>query len=94
LNVALSLLREEKIDAVTFTSPAAVRQFYRCFLVPDLPGLVRPPLLCAIGATTAAALEELGMRADVMPAQADAESMIATLAESLGAQKVSPSTEQ
>jgi uroporphyrinogen-III synthase len=86
LNAILSLLRDKKIDAISFTSPSAVRQFYRLFPVADWLGLARAPLLCAIGDTTAAALEELGMRPDVVPAQAEGEGMIAALGAALASQ--------
>jgi uroporphyrinogen III methyltransferase/synthase len=83
LDLVFSLLRGEKIDVISFTSPSAVRQFYRLFPVADWFGLTHPPLLCAIGVTTATALEKLGMCVSVVPAQANAESMIAALGEAL-----------
>ncbi|MGH7496612.1 MAG: uroporphyrinogen-III synthase [bacterium] len=92
LNLVFSLLRGDKIDVISFTSPSVVRQFYRLFPIADWHELARPPLLCALGATTAAALEESGIRPDVVPPQADAERMLAAVAVAVAAHESSPST--
>jgi uroporphyrinogen-III synthase len=68
----------DAVDAVVFGSPTAVAGW---FLSRRLDGL----LVGAVGATTASALEELGVVPDVVPDQPSLDTLIALIAEKLGA---------
>jgi uroporphyrinogen-III synthase len=61
-------------DWLLFTSANAVHAFHR-----RAGTLPRTPRIAAIGAATAAALEAVGLRADLIPPQAVAESLAAAL---------------
>jgi uroporphyrinogen III methyltransferase/synthase len=72
-------LREEKIDAITFTSPSAVQQFFHLLPLIEWP-ILREICLAVIGPTTAAAIQEHGLRASVMPETASAVALIEAIA--------------
>jgi uroporphyrinogen III methyltransferase/synthase len=62
------LLLEGQIDAVTFTSPTAVRRFATLFGdAEQAADLLNTTLVVAIGPVTAAAATELGVRSPVVP---------------------------
>ncbi|MDA8216508.1 MAG: uroporphyrinogen-III C-methyltransferase [Dehalococcoidales bacterium] len=61
---AARLLREGKIDFVTFTSSSTVRNFHRMF-GGDLGGLLATTRVACIGPITARTARELGLRVDV-----------------------------
>lgn len=67
------------IDAVTFTSPSAARQFFCLIPKAEWQRLFSQPVICVIGKTTAAALHELGVSSPIVPEQTGAEHMIAAL---------------
>jgi uroporphyrinogen-III synthase len=73
-------LRQRKIDAITFTSPSAVQQFFRLLPLNEWP-ILREICLAAIGRTTATAIREHGLRASVMPQTTSAVALIETIAE-------------
>lgn len=72
-------LREREIDAIAFTSPSAVRQFFH--LLPLSEWLIlREICLAAIGSTTAAAIRGHGLQASVMPETTSAVALIEAIA--------------
>jgi uroporphyrinogen III methyltransferase/synthase len=73
-------LRERTIDAITFTSPSAVKQYFRLFPVKEWP-VSHEICLAAIGQTTAAAIIEHGLRVNVIPETASAVEMVEGIAE-------------
>ncbi len=72
-------LEQGEIDAVTFASPSAVKNFVHVF--PDFnPHLFpRRIAVAVIGPTTGAAAREAGLPPDVVPAKASVESLIQAL---------------
>ncbi len=75
-------LREKNIDAITYTSPSAVQQFFHLLPLSEWP-ILREIYLAAIGPTTAAAIREHGLRASVMPETTAAAALIEAVAEYL-----------
>jgi uroporphyrinogen III methyltransferase/synthase len=75
-------LRERKIDAITFTSPSAVQQFFHLLPLIEWP-ILREICLAVIGPTTAAAIREHGLRASVMPETTSAVALIEAIVEYL-----------
>ncbi len=75
-------LREKTIDAITFTSPSAVQQFFHLLPLSEWP-ILREICLAVIGPTTAAAIREHGLRASVMPETTTAMALIEAIAECL-----------
>jgi uroporphyrinogen III methyltransferase/synthase len=69
--------REHKFDAIAFASPKGARAFL------DALGRAPDTLIGAIGATTQKALEEAGVRVDVVPAEPDTDALLRGLAERL-----------
>jgi uroporphyrinogen III methyltransferase/synthase len=72
-------LREEKIDAITFTSPSAVQQFFHLLPLSEWP-ILREICLAVIGPTTAAAIREHGLRASVLPETTSAAALLEAVA--------------
>ncbi|MGH7454878.1 MAG: uroporphyrinogen-III synthase, partial [bacterium] len=72
-------LRERKIDAMTFTSPSAVQQFFHLFPLSKWP-ILRGLCLAAIGRTTAAAIKEHHLQAHVVPETTSAPALIEAIA--------------
>ncbi|MEO8025873.1 MAG: uroporphyrinogen-III synthase, partial [Bryobacteraceae bacterium] len=64
----------ETYDWILFTSPNAVRFFCEAGAAP------RHPRICAIGPATKLAVEERGMRVDLMPSEYVAEGVVAAFA--------------
>jgi uroporphyrinogen III methyltransferase/synthase len=75
-------LRERKIDAITFTSPSAVQQFFHLLPLGEWP-ILREICLAAIGRTTAAAIREHHLQAHVVPETTSAPALIEAIAEYL-----------
>jgi uroporphyrinogen III methyltransferase/synthase len=68
-----------ELDALTFASPSAARRFAAC-LDEAARAAARRAAIAAIGATTAAALRELGLAPQVVPERADAPALVDALA--------------
>jgi uroporphyrinogen-III synthase/uroporphyrinogen III methyltransferase/synthase len=75
-------IAEGTVDAIAFASPSAVRSVVGA-LGPRAPLLERC-LIAAIGPTTAAAIEEAGLRVAVVPAESSAEALADAIALRLG----------
>jgi uroporphyrinogen-III synthase len=73
-------LREGKIDAITFTSPSVVQQFFHLLPLGEWP-VLREICLAVIGPTTAAAIQEHGLQVSVMPETTSAAALIEAIAE-------------
>ncbi len=74
----LELLRSEKIDAVTFASSSAVRNFFR--LIEGRASLPESTVLACIGPVTASTLKEYGREADIVATRHTMEDMVEELA--------------
>jgi uroporphyrinogen III methyltransferase/synthase len=72
-------LRDKKIDAITFTSPSAVQQFFHLLPLSEWP-VLREICLAVIGPTTAAAIREHGLQVSVMPETTSAAALIEAIA--------------
>jgi uroporphyrinogen III methyltransferase/synthase len=75
-------LRERKIDAIAFTSPSAVQQFFYLLPLMEWP-ILQEICLGAIGRTTAAAIREHHLQAHVVPETTSAPALIEAIAEYL-----------
>jgi uroporphyrinogen III methyltransferase/synthase len=75
-------LRERKIDAITFTSPSAVQQFFHLLPLIEWP-ILQEICLAAISRTTAAAIREHHLQAHVVPETTSAPALIEAIAEYL-----------
>jgi len=78
-----ALVRGE-LDALTFTSPSAVRRFAAC-LDAASRAAVRSRVVAALGETTAAALREAGLPPDTVSEAADPNRLVSALAARLAA---------
>ncbi len=72
-------LAEGALDAVTFASPSAVRNF-TATMEADVERFSAGTCIAAIGPVTAAACENAGMAPNVVAAQPDADALVAALA--------------
>jgi uroporphyrinogen-III synthase len=81
-NLAVLRLRlhEKNIDAIAFTSPSAVQQFFHLLPLSEWP-ILREICLAAIGRTTATAIREHGLQASVTPETTSAVALIEAIAE-------------
>jgi uroporphyrinogen-III synthase len=79
LTVLRMRLRDKKIDAITFTSPSAVKQFFHLLPLNEWP-VLREICLAAIGRTTATAIREQGLQASVMPETTSGVALIEAIA--------------
>jgi uroporphyrinogen III methyltransferase/synthase len=75
---------EGRLAAVAFASPSAVRNFAAHFEEGEAVRLLRATCVAAIGPVTAQAVEALGVRVAVQPAQSTAEALAQALAAELG----------
>jgi len=73
-------LLQRKIDAITFTSPSAVKQCFRLLRVEEWP-IFCEICLAAIGCTTATAIRAHGLQVNVVPATTSAVALIEAIAE-------------
>jgi uroporphyrinogen III methyltransferase/synthase len=71
-------LEQGRLDALSFASPSAVRNFAEGVGVPGLEA-ARSLALAAIGPVTAQALEDLGLPVNALAASPDPESLVAAL---------------
>jgi len=76
-----TLARAATADAVTFMSGRTIEAFLA--LVPDARDLLERIVVAVVGPVASRDAQRLGVRVDVMPAEATAEAMIAALAEHL-----------
>lgn len=74
------LLLAGKLDCLSFTSPSTAINFFEAMASTALPDGV---LVAAIGTTTSAALEKLGVRVDIIPDYFDGPSFAKAIAEGL-----------
>ena len=75
------MLLEGQIDAVTFTSPTAVRRFASLLGEDQAADLLNTTAVVAIGPVTAAAASELGIEAPVVPDAYTVEGLVQALVE-------------
>ncbi|HEX7229565.1 MAG TPA: uroporphyrinogen-III synthase [Candidatus Binatia bacterium] len=75
------LLTERKIDVITFTSSSTVRNFVRLFGGRNLGEIVSGSAIACIGPITAATVEELGGRAEIVADQFTATDMLRAIVE-------------
>ena len=66
VSALFGLLRDGKVDMVTFTSSSTVANFAAMFQNQDLPVLLAKVAVACIGPITSRTLEDLGMQADVV----------------------------
>jgi len=76
-----ALLTERKIDVITFTSSSTVRNFVRLFGGRKLGEIASGSTVACIGPITAATIEELGGRADIVADQFTATGMLRAIVE-------------
>ena len=60
-----SILKKKKIDVIAFTSPSGVKNFVNGFK--NIADYIKGVKIASIGPVTANAIEELGMKTDIMP---------------------------
>lgn len=77
------LLAHGTISCLSFTSPSTAVNFFEVIGTTSLP---KETLVAAIGTTTAAAIEKLGVKVDIIPAYFDAPSFAKAIAEALESQ--------
>jgi uroporphyrinogen III methyltransferase/synthase len=75
------LLVERKVDVITFTSSSTVRNFVRLFGGRKLGEIVSGSMIACIGPITAATVEELGARADIVADQFTVTDMLRAIVE-------------
>jgi len=80
----LQVIRESKIDAITFTSPSTVSSYVQQAGGVQAINTSGEPLVACIGPTTAAAARELGMNNVVYPRIHSVPALVELLAERLG----------
>jgi uroporphyrinogen III methyltransferase / synthase len=73
------MLLDGKIDAVTFASPTAVRQFAAILGEDQAADLLRATVVATMGPVTAAAAAELGIHTTVMPETFTVEGLVAAV---------------
>jgi uroporphyrinogen-III synthase len=76
-------LRQKGADAVLFASPSAVQSFFDQATVLKLSAKATRPLTGSIGATTTAAMKQLGLPVDFEAADATLDSLVAALLKAL-----------
>lgn len=76
--IVRTLLTDGALDAVTFTSGSAVRNFVQLY-GPDVVDLLRHTVVAVIGPVTADAARELGLAVQVQPTTYTAAAMVETL---------------
>jgi uroporphyrinogen III methyltransferase / synthase len=81
---ALARLRAREVRAAAFFAPSQVRGLFDLLGADAAEVLGAVPILAAIGATTAAALAERGLTAQVVPASPDAEALATDIAAAVG----------
>jgi uroporphyrinogen III methyltransferase/synthase len=77
------MLLEGQIDAVTFTSPTAVRRFAALFGADQAADLLNTTAVIAIGPVTAAAAKEIGIQEPAVPDTYSVEGVVQALIERL-----------
>jgi uroporphyrinogen-III synthase len=77
----LDRLRRAEIDVVTFFAPSQVQALATALGDAAAEVLGRPPLVAAVGPTTAAALRERGLRVDLVPATPAAGALAQSIAD-------------
>ena len=80
-DVVRGMLRERRIDAVTFTSASAVRGAVQSLGAAQAVELLRPTVVAAIGPVTAGTARQLGMEPAVMPSTYTTHSLAQALAD-------------
>lgn len=74
------MLLQNQIDAVTFTSPSAVRNFARVYGAEQVADLLRNTVVAAIGPTTSEAATDLGIAITIQPAQSSIPALVDAIA--------------
>ena len=74
---AVALLKEGRIDAVTFTSSSTVRNLVT--LLDGDTSLLEGPAIACIGPVTAAAARELGVTVDIQPSESTIPDLVAAI---------------
>jgi len=72
----LKLLVDGKVDVVTFTSPSTVKNFVSLFSNQDMKALLQHTKIAVIGPATARAVEEVGLKLDMIAEKSTAESLV------------------
>jgi uroporphyrinogen III methyltransferase/synthase len=79
---------DSSIDAVTFTSPTALRRFATLIGEDQATDLLNTTLVAAIGPVTAAAAVEMGIRTPLVPAAFTVDGLVQLLTEHFREQPV------
>jgi uroporphyrinogen III methyltransferase/synthase len=74
-----AMLKANKIDVITFTSPSTVKNFFQIIGDDRKKYFNIKPLIAVIGPTTAGALEEFDLEPDILPSQSSIEAMIESI---------------
>jgi uroporphyrinogen III methyltransferase/synthase len=82
-----TLLRQKKIDVVTFTSSSTVIYFAALFAEEDAPPLLRHCLVACIGPITRETAEKLGIRVDVVASEFTIPGLTRVIGEHFGRRK-------
>jgi uroporphyrinogen III methyltransferase/synthase len=69
------------VDCVTFTSSSTVHNFAQLFDTRDLRPLLSGVRVACIGAVTAETAAEYGLRADIVPAESNAQALARAVAD-------------
>jgi uroporphyrinogen-III synthase len=77
-----NMLFRGQFSCISFTSPSTATNFFEAIGTTELPEEV---LVAAIGTTTGAAIEKLGVKVDIIPPYFDGPSFAKAIAEALGA---------
>jgi uroporphyrinogen III methyltransferase/synthase len=82
-----TLLRQKKIDVVTFTSSSTVNHFAELFAEQDAPNLLRDCVVACIGPITRETAERLGIRVDVVAGEFTIPGLTRVIAEHFGSKE-------
>jgi uroporphyrinogen-III synthase len=77
----LEMLRNGKIDVVTFASPSAANNFFRAIPPEAVSRSPRPPRIAVIGPATAQAVVGLGMDVDIAAKESTVAGLVSAIAE-------------
>jgi uroporphyrinogen-III synthase len=87
INQIKSMILQEKIDIVTFTSPSTFKNFAVLFSSDELKHLQQHVKIAAIGPVTAEAVEEFNLEVDILSKESTTDSLIQSILNYVDAEK-------